>query len=503
MAGTQKFVIGVDGGTTAVKAVAFTLDGAIASTVSRGVPVEYGSHGEAEQDMNAIWEAAAHCLRGVVAEIGPDAEIVGIGLTGQGDGLWLVDVDGTPIKKAATWLDGRAAERVERWTDEGRAAAVLETTGTSLFPGLAPVLLAELGEKDPELLGRAAHLLYCKDWLRYRLTGEIRTDFTEASRTFLKVADTSGYSDELAGRLGLAGALDLLPEIHGADAPGGVVSEAAAEVTGVPAGTPVGIGMIDVAVTGAGLGAVEDGEGWLILGTTGFVGTLRGSVAERTSEQSMVLATGRGTQVLEFLAPMTGTPALDWIRSTLNRDDNTWAEIEAEAGVVPVGSNGVLYHPYASPGGERAPFQDTAASASWMGMSITTTPSDILRSVYEGIAFSLVECIDELRVDHDLVVSGGGFRSDLMCQIIADTTGRRVVRQDAPEAGARGAAVLALVSAGEVADVATAAQMLATKLSTFEADAENTVAYRRAHEVYVESRNAIQPVWPRMRELRA
>ena len=171
------------------------------------------------------------------------------------------------------------------------------------------------------------------------------------------------------------------------------------------------------------------------------------------------MATGRGTQVLEFMAPMTGTPNLDWIRHTLGLADESWETIEARARLSRPGANGVVYLPYASPGGERAPFVDTNASASWMGMSLTTTPEDVLRSVYEGVALSLADCVAHLAMTGDLVVSGGGFRSDLVCEILADVTGQCVVRQSAPEAGARGAAVLALVSGGRydtVEDASTA-----------------------------------------------
>ncbi len=499
----KRVVIGVDGGTTAVKAVAFDLEGDVVTLAHRGVPVEYGRNGEAEQDMNLIWEALADCLGEVTAALGPETEIIAVGLTGQGDGCWLVDADGVPVRKAATWMDGRAAERVAQWTRDGRAAAVLEVTGTSTFPGLAPVLLEELAATDPDAFAKADRLLYCKDWLRYQLTGNKTTDYTEASRHFLDVRTMSGYSADLARRLNLESALDLVPEILSADALGGRVTAEAAARTGLPEGTPVGVGMIDVSVTGVGLGAVDDGDGWLILGTTGFVGVLLGSVAERRSENSMVLATGRGTQVLEFLPPMTGTPNLDWIRATLGLGDVGWAEIETIAEEAGPGSGGVVYLPYASPGGERAPFLDTAASSSWMGMSVSTSRGDILRSVYEGVAFALVECAEVLGMTGDLIVSGGGFRSDLVCRILADTTGQRVIRQDAPEAGARGAAVLALLSAGAQTELKQAAEQLATDVTPFDPDPANREIYTRAHEVFIEARAGIRPVWPRMRSLRA
>ncbi|MBS5827217.1 MAG: FGGY-family carbohydrate kinase [Actinomyces sp.] len=497
----QEVVIGVDGGTTAVKAVAFDLHGKILATHHEAVPVQYGDNGEAEQDMNQIWEAVATCLREVASEV-RDSKIVGIGLTGQGDGAWLIDEAGEPVRPAANWLDGRAAERVKQWDEDGRAAKVLEVTGTTTFGGLFPVLIEELAATQPDVVARATTHLNCKDWIRFKLTGERLTDYTEASRSFLDVRTTDGFSAELAKDLGLEEYARLLPEIHRADGKAVPLSEEAARETGIPAGTPVGVGMIDVAVTGMGLGALENGDSWLILGTTAFVGTLLPSVSERRSDLSMVLATGNGKQVLEFMAPMTGTPNLDWIRKVLGLEENSWTELEKLARMSKPGASGVVYLPYASPGGERAPFLDTNASASWAGMSLTSSTEDILRSVYEGVAFSLVECINTLQIHSDLVVSGGGFRSDLICEILADATGQTVVRQDAPEAGARGAAVLALVSAGRFDTVEEASEALRTSLETFEPDPAKYEAYKKSHEVFVKTRQALQPVWPAMRELR-
>ncbi|MDO4887844.1 MAG: FGGY-family carbohydrate kinase [Actinomycetaceae bacterium] len=499
----KRVVIGVDGGTTAVKAVAFDMEGNVAALAHRNVPVDYGAAGEAEQDMNLIWESVADCLRDVTASLGSQAEIVGVGLTGQGDGCWLVDAAGEPVRATPNWMDGRAAARVERWKADGRADAVLEVTGTTTFPGLAPVILEELAETEPETFARADALLYCKDWLRFKLTGNRSTDYTDASRHFLNVRTVDGYSRELAERLGMPEAIALVPPVLASDAPGGRVTAEAAKRTGLREGTPVGVGMIDVSVTGVGLGAVDDGDGWLILGTTGFVGVLLPSVAERRSENSMVLATGRGTQVLEFLAPMTGTPNLDWIRKTLGLEGMSWDEIETIAGEAGPGAGGVVYLPYGSPGGERAPFLDTAASSSWMGMSISTTSGHILRAVYEGVAFALIECVEVLGMTGDLVVSGGGFRSDLVCQTLADATGQRVVRQDAPEAGARGAAVLALISSGEETELKAAAAKLATGVSPFVPNPDNRAIYARARKVFADVRTAIRPTWPKMRELRA
>lgn len=496
----EKVVIGVDAGTTAVKAVAFSLSGEIIAAAHRSVPVQYGRNGEAEQSLHDIWQAVADGLVELTGQLG-DKQVIGVGLTGQGDGAWLLDKNNEPLRNAAIWMDGRAGRRVETWQADGRGQRVLDVTGTTIFPALVPVLLEEFAEQDPQFLDSIGTLFHCKDWVRFKLTDELSTDYTEASRSFFNVGTGAGHDARLAEDLGLSAVLGALPQILPAEASGGVVTAAAAERTGLPAGIPVAVGMIDVAVTGPGLGAVNDGDAWLILGTTGFIGTLLPSVEERRTDDSMVLATGRGRQVLEFLAPMTGTPNLDWIRTTLNFED--WAVAEARARSAHAGAGGVVYLPYASPGGERAPFLDPNASASWLGMSVSTTPAQILRSVYEGVSFSLVECAEVLKIQGDLVVSGGGFRSDLICEILADTTGSRVIRQDAPEAGARGAATLALVACGASPDIKGAAQMMLTSTSSFEPNPDHAEIYAKAYEVYRSSRDALRPAWSSMRALRA
>lgn len=496
----EKVVVGVDAGTTAVKAVAFSLTGEILQTAHRSVPVEYGKNGEAEQSLHDIWEAVADGLAELTAKL-TDKQIIGVGLTGQGDGAWLLDKNNEPLRKAAIWMDGRAGKRVATWQADGRGQRVLDVTGTTIFPALVPVLLDEFAAQDPNFLDSIGTLFHCKDWVRFKLTDQLATDYTEASRSFFNVGTGAGHDTQLAEQLGLSAVLPALPEILPADASGGVVTAAAAERTGLPAGIPVAVGMIDVAVTGPGLGAINNGDAWLILGTTGFIGTLLPAVDDRRTDLSMVLATGRGKQVLEFLAPMTGTPNLDWIRDTLGFAD--WSVAEVQARSAHAGAGGVVYLPYASPGGERAPFVDPNASASWLGMSISTTPAQILRSVYEGVSFSLVECAEVLKIEGDLVVSGGGFRSDLICEILADTTGSRVIRQDAPEAGARGAATLALVACGAADDLNSAAESMLTSTSSFDPNPEHAAIYAKAYEVYRSSRDALRPAWESMRDLRA
>ncbi|KRC59114.1 hypothetical protein ASE14_15135 [Agromyces sp. Root81] len=500
MQSRSRLILGIDAGTTSVKTVAFTLDGQIVSVARSSLHTERRHDGAAEADMDRLWEATVSTIIDVVAAIG-DADVAAIGITGQGDGAWLVGENGLPLRPAALWLDGRAHERLERWQADGRAAAVHEATGSPLFAGALPVLVEELAAADPQLLVALGTQLNCKDWLRYQLTGVIATDPSEASRTYLDTG-TGRYSEALFAALGHERMRDHLPEVRSPEAVGGVLDAQVAGALGLPAGIPVAVGMVDTAAAGVGLGAIGDGQGYAILGTTGFVGVNHAARDAVRTDISIVLSTGRGTQVLESLAPMTGTPNLDWVRDGLGLSERPWSEIEALAAAVPPGSGGVIYLPYGSPSGERAPFMAPDASASWLGMSVTTEPGQLLRSVYEGLAYALTECLDELGLTGNLLICGGGSDSDLLCEILADVSGYEIVRQNEPEVGARGVATLALVAAGIAPDLATAVAGMAPPSSVFTPNPGRHALYRSGYRTFIAARDALRPHWTELRRLR-
>lgn len=498
--GRTRIILGIDAGTTSVKTVAFDLEGRIASVSRSSVRVLRHDDGRAEAEMDRIWDAACATISAVVDDIG-DAEIVAMGVTGQGDGAWLVDAEGRPVRHAALWLDGRANGRLQEWAADGRADAVHAATGSPLFAGALPLLIEELEQREPGIRARTATQLNCKDWLRFRLTGERATDPSEASRTYLDTG-TGDYSADLLAALGQEDMRSRLPEILDPQQIAGRVQPAVAAALGLPDGLPVVVGLVDTAAAGVGLGVLDDGRGYAILGTTGLVGVNHASRAGVRTASSIVLSTGRGTQVLESMAPMTGTPNLDWVRATLGFVDTEWSVIEQQAVAVPPGSGGVLYLPYGSPSGERAPFHDPAASASWLGMSVTTTSGQLLRSVYEGLAYALRECIEALGLKGPLLVCGGGSESDLLCAILADVTARDIVRQDEPEVGARGVAMLAMAAVGLAEDLAAASRRLAPATSVFPPDAERASLYDDAYALFLSTRDALRSHWPALRRLR-
>jgi erythritol kinase len=500
---TIEAILGIDAGTTAVKSVVISTAGEVLGASRTETEISRPTHTQAEQDMLGVWDAVCFTTSNALAQA-HSAKILAVSVTGQGDGAWLVDSSGNPTGPAVLWLDGRAGDRVDAWQADGRADAVRRITGSALFSGALPVLLEEIEASDPERLKSSAHHLNCKDWIRFRLTGEIATDPTEASRTYLDV-DTGQYSDELFKELGQERFRRLLAPVKPSTGLAGSVTYEAATATGLPSGLPVVTGMVDTPLGGVGLGVAKPGKAYAIMGTTSFVGAVH---SQRTATSDLPVITlsfdGEG-QVLECLAPMNGTPNLDWARSSLGLSDLDWDQIELIADSSGPGAGGVIYLPYTSTSGERAPFVDSAASASWANLSVSTKTSDMIRAVYEGLAQSLRECMDTLGIDPATTIrlSGGGAQSDMICQIIADVTGQTIERSDDTELGARGCAALALVAESIADSIHKAMDMLTTPVRRFEPNPNVQQIYKVQSQAFRQVRDAMQPSWKTLRQLRA
>lgn len=496
----REAVLGIDAGTTACKAVVFSTDGTVLGIAHTAIPLDHGAHGEVTSDMNAAWEAAATATREAVAAAG-DVDILAACVTGQGDGAWWVDAHDHPVGPAALWLDARAADDVDRWRTLGWFDRMKDTTGSPPFPGALPMLVAHAMQHEPARMDATAWHLNCKDWIRLRMTGVIATDATDASRTYLDPR-TGAYSQQLLNYLGQEHMADRLPPIRPAAEVVGRVTPHASAALGIPAGTPVVTGMMDTVAGGVGMGALDVGDTYAVLGTTAFVGTIIDSADAAASDSSTLLATGTGASVLECMSPMNGIPNLTWARDMLGWGDLDWTEVERRAASAPAGSDAVFFLPYVATAGERAPFVDPHASAGWIGARVTTAHESLMRAAYESVAFVVAECLDHLApAAGDLRVCGGGASSDFLCQLLATITHRTVVRVNDPEVGARGAAALALAGASGM-PIATAVARMAVPTQRFSPRAEDVEFYAHARRLFVEARDHVRPAWHALAQLR-
>jgi erythritol kinase len=464
-----ELIIGLDAGTSVIKAVAFTLDGKEAG--SAGVPnkVDYVADGGAEQDVRRTWADAAKALRLLADEVpGLAARTAALAITGQGDGTWLIDRVGEPVAPAWLWLDGRAAAIIERWRSSDIGPRLQEITGTAINPSIQTGQIAWLKQHRPDVIARAASALHCKDWLYFKATGELATDPAEGVFTYGNYR-TCAYDDAVLDLLDLRDIAHLRPEIVDGSRHHAPLTDAAAGAIGLLAGTPVVLGPLDVVATTLGAGGYEPGRsiGISILGSTGMHVRLFHDVAD------VVISNQQVGYVMPFPVPgtfggfqshMAATLNIDWLvglacrfaadAGQANVDARkTLARLDRQAGAACPG--GLLFHPFISENGERGPFVDPKARAQLLGLSTRTGPGDLMRALYEGMAFAGRDCYRAL--DHqpeEIRLAGGAANSALCRKILASAVGAPVRIVNRPEAGAAGAALMAAVALGRYAAIA-------------------------------------------------
>ncbi|MEU9476577.1 FGGY-family carbohydrate kinase [Streptomyces sp. NPDC048191] len=462
--------IGIDVGTSLVKAAAFDRAGRQLGVEAR--PVELAvRYGAVEQDMRAVYAAVVGAVRALTGRLEQPVELAG--LTGQGDGVWLVDAAGRPVREAISWMDGRAHRLVDEWLADGTFEAVFRRTGSAMFPGCPGPLLAWLDRHEPTSLDRAAAAVYCKDMVFQRLTGAERavTDVSDASMPFLDPR-TRRYDDGVTELLGLAHRRRLLPAIGDPVATGEATGE------GLPAGTRLANGPYDLPACALGAGVTAPGDGLLIVGTclASLVATTELDLAGEPA--GLHISTDRPGHWLRAMPAMVGTAALDWVLATTGARHQELDALLAEA---PPGSSGVRVLPYFAPSGERAPFVEPGLRAELLGVSLETRPTHLVRATCEGIGYAARHCLTAAGLTGTLAVCGGGTRSPAWTRLLADVLGRplRVVEG---EVGARGAVLAAAGRYGVPLDTAA----WTGPARVVEPDPDRAAYYAKGYEEHLE-----------------
>src|SRR5919199_1533977 len=437
-------IIGIDAGTSVVKAAAFSQRGEALAVEAQRVKLHSPRPDCYEQDVEETLAAVGEVGRAVGRRSSEPVEAIGI--TGQGDGLWLVDEEGSQVRPAITWLDARANPVVKEWMDSSLLETLFRRNGSVMFPGAPAPLMVALARSESESLERAATAGYCKDVILQRLTGERASDASDASEPFLNLR-TRRYDPELLRLCGLEDYEHLLAPIDPSPGPMRPLNARGAESTGLPEGTPVHNGPFDLPATAIGAGITQLGEGVIILGTTLACQVLTDRPEPGDDEPGgQTLCALEPDRWLRAMPAMVGTASLDWVLSLFGAKHADLEEILAGS---PPGARGVTALPFFSSSGERAPFIDPFARGQASGMNLSTTSADIVRAVCEGVAYAARHCLEAAGLEGEVAICGGGAESREWRQGLANVLGKplRIARK--PEVGARGAAMAALIAAEE------------------------------------------------------
>jgi len=502
------WLLGVDAGLTNLKAALFRPDGTEAAVRASETPVDRPAPGREEVDPDALWEAVAGTIGDVLAE-GPatPAAVAAVGVAGHGHGLYALGSGGEPVRPGIRSTDSRATGLVEEWEEAGLAAEMRAALGYEPFGADPLSLLGWLHRHEPAAYDALDRLVFCKDYLKYRLTGRVCTDEMEGS-VFVD-PDTGDVATGLLDSLGLGAVAGALPEVVPSWEVCGEVTDAAAAATGLDPGTPVASGLHDVGAVALGAGAHEPGQGVLIVGTWGqSIVVLDSPGPGDNSGDDGDTGVGLTRRYLDggwlrYRGNRSATASLDWFVEQCGGEWQRRAEAEGVSPYeiyervvdgVPAGSEGLFFHPYL-----HGSTDDPAATGGFYGLTADHTTAHMLRAIYEGIAISQVERLTQLGSDLSAVrLSGGGARSDLWAGMFADVFGDEVVVPAGEETGARGAAICAAIAAGCYPDHETAVAEMVTAGRRYDPDPATVERYRHQRETFEELLSAVRPLWGRL-----
>ncbi|MFG1248913.1 xylulokinase [Xanthobacter flavus] len=488
-------LIGIDLGAGALKTSVIRIDGTLAGEASAPIATSAPYPGWSEQDPHDWWRAVCETVPRALAAAGArPQDVLGISFSAGAHTQVLEDADGVVIRPAILWNDQRSgpetADLRRQWD-----ARILEIGANRANPTWTLPQMLWLRRHEPQAFARVRRLYVAKDWLRSRLTGTWETDTIDAVGTLMADASTGGWSPELCAMIGWP--LETLPPIVAPKTVVGQVTAEAARQTGLAEGTPVVCGTSDTAAETYGAGMTGEGLGVVKLATAATVSVL--SRHPRPDFTVINYPHIMPDHWYVIAATNSCASAHKWLRDTFFKragedGGEVFSEMDRLAAAVRPGAEGLFFHPYLN--GERSPHWDPLLRADFVGIGFNHGPGHFVRALYEGIAYSLKDCLMALRakgLDFSTArLTGGGAKSALWRQIVADVLDVKVELPAVAEASF-GAALLAGVGVGAYRDEADAARRVAI-VSTATPDPERAALYARGHGLYCEIQAALAPI---------
>lgn len=481
------YFLGIDASTTSSKALLIDEQGNVVAVASNPHTLQTPRALWSEQNPREWWVAVSASIRSVLEQAGIRGEgVSAVGLTGQMHGLVLLDEAGNVLRPAILWNDQRTQGQCDAIHRIIGREKFIQITGNVALTGFTAPKILWVKENEPEVFAKAKHVLLPKDYVRYQLTGEYAMDKADGAGTVLFDLKSRDWSDEVLSVLEIP--REWMPRTFEGTEFTGYVTEEAASLTGLKAGTPVAAGGGDQAAGAVGVGAVEPGIIGLTVGTSGVVfATTPSALIEPEGRLHAFCHAVPG--MWHFMGVMlSAAGSLQWYRDTL-APNASFDDLLKEAEEIPAGSEGSQFLPYLS--GERTPHPDPLARGAFIGLTLRHNRAHMTRAVLEGVAFGLKDSftlIQNAGLGEITQVrgSGGGTKGALWRQIMASVLEAELVTVNTTEGGAYGAALLAGVGAGAWSDVVSACKACIKITGSTQPDASQTEAYEKAYTIYRE-----------------
>ncbi len=493
---TKSFLLGIDVSTTGAKALLVDESGKVVSSATTPQTLSNPYPLWSEQNPADWWDGVSQSVRKALAIAGASGDQVRtVGLTGQMHGLVLLDAENRVLRPAILWNDQRTAAECDEITNLVGFSRLLNITGNKALTGFTAPKIIWVRNHEPEVFAKIAHILLPKDYVRFRLTGVYAADKADGSGMQLFDLRKRNWSEELLNTLEIP--LEWLPKTFEGPEITGEITEEAAKITGLRAGTPVVGGGGDQAAQAVGVGAIEPGIVALTLGTSGvvFAATPEPYIEQQGRLHAFCHSIPDTWHLMGVMLSAAGS--LQWYRDTL-APEIAFDDLLAPAHDVSPGSEGLFFLPYLT--GERTPHPDPLARAAFVGLTIRHSRQHMTRSVLEGVAFGLRDGMELIRSAglgdiRQVRVSGGGAKSSLWRQILSDVLATELVTVNTTEGAAYGAALLSGVGIGVWKDVKESCQAAIRTLQTTIPEEQAVGVYQQSYEQYKALYPALKPTF--------
>ena len=496
------YLIGIDNGGTLCKAALFDLAGKEIAVASRKTEMLTPKPGHFERDADRMWMATAESIKELIEKSGVNAaDIACVACTGHGNGLYLTDKQGKPVRLAINSMDSRARSYIEKWQGRGLDEKVRPKTMQSLWPGQPNALLAWLKDNEPETMAKAGWVFMCKDFIRFKLTGEIQAELTDMSATSLMDLRTCRYDQELFDIWGISEMISLMPPIvQTAEICGCVTKECAAQ-TGLQEGTPVAGGMFDIDACGLASGMIDDKQLCMVAGTWG-----NNQFVSKTPVVDKDVFMTSCYSIPGYYLMLEGSPTsasnFEWFASEFfkadmrlpeNKDKSVYQVCE-ELLQSTSEDKGLFFLPFVM-GANVNPY----AKGTFIGLTARHGRGDMVRAIFEGVVFSHKWHVQRLmkftKMPECIRLTGGAAKSERWVQMFADCFQVPVQIPDGSELGALGAAIAAGVAVKSFGSYAEACGKMVQFSRTQNHDASKRAYYEGKFRGYMTILAALDPVW--------
>ncbi|WP_033826986.1 xylulokinase [Bacillus andreraoultii] len=482
----MKYVIGVDLGTSAVKVLLVNQSGHVVQEVSKSYPLIQEKSGYSEQDPNEWFEKTTEALAELVAQFnGHPSDIEGISFSGQMHGLVILDQNNELLRNAILWNDTRTTEQCQQIYDIVAKDKLLSITKNVALEGFTLPKILWVKQYEPDIFQQIHTFMLPKDYLRFRMTGEIHMDYSDAAGTLLLDIAKKEWSKEICEKLDIHPSI-CPPLVESSDLVGTITREFA-EKTGLSEKTKVFAGGADNACGAIGAGILSNGKTLCSIGTSGVVLSYEETNDRDFKGKVHYFNHGKESAYYTMGVTLAAGYSLSWFKDVFASYES-FNDFLAGIENVPAGSNGLLFTPYIV--GERTPHPDSNIRGSFIGMDAKHTKAHFVRAVIEGITFSLNESIEIFRASGktiDTIVSiGGGAKNETWLQIQADIFHAKIIKLASEQGPGMGAAMLAAYGCGWFDSLDECAETFLDQVRVYEPISENVTKYKELFKIYQE-----------------